>query len=97
MSKIEHELGGAGGTVNDHHTALTQYNLRRGLALYGEAATVAVIKEMKQLHDRKTIRPRYMSELTLSEKRRALGYLMFIKEKRCGTIKGRGCADGRKQ
>ena len=22
---------------------------------------------------------------------------MFIKEKRCGTIKGRGCADGRKQ
>jgi len=52
---------------------------------------------MKQLHDRKTIRPRYMSELTLSEKWRVLGYLMFIKEKRCGTIKGRGCADGRKQ
>jgi hypothetical protein len=22
---------------------------------------------------------------------------MFLKEKRCGTIKGRGCADGRKQ
>ena len=52
---------------------------------------------MKQLHDRKTIRPRMSKDLTGQEKRRALAYLMFIKEKRCGTIKARGCADGRKQ
>ena len=26
-----------------------------------------------------------------------LAYLMFLKHKRCGKIKGRGCADGRKQ
>jgi hypothetical protein len=52
---------------------------------------------MKQLHDRKTIRPRASKDLTLQEKRDALAYLMFIKEKRCGTIKARGCADGRRQ
>ncbi len=34
---------------------LTQYNLMRGLAMYGEAAANAVIKEMQQLHDPKTI------------------------------------------
>jgi hypothetical protein len=31
------------------------------------------------------------------DKRAALQYLMFLKQKRNGTIKGRGCADGRKQ
>jgi hypothetical protein len=80
----------------EHHV-LAQYNLKKGLELFGQAATDAVVKEMKQLHDRKTIRPRHSKHLTLDEKRKALGYLMFLKEKRCGTIKGRGCADGRKQ
>jgi hypothetical protein len=27
----------------------------------------------------------------------SLGYLMFLKRKRCGKIKARGCADGRPQ
>ena len=36
-------------------------------------------------------------ELTREQKRAALRYLMFLKQKRCGKIKGRGCADGRKQ
>ena len=36
-------------------------------------------------------------KMTREQKRRALKYLMFLKEKRCGRIKGRGCADGRKQ
>ena len=37
------------------------------------------------------------STLTREEKRSALKYLMFLKQKRCGRVKGRGCADGRKQ
>jgi hypothetical protein len=36
-------------------------------------------------------------DLTPEERKGALRYLMFLKEKRCGTIKGRGCADGRSQ
>ena len=35
--------------------------------------------------------------MTRDEKRAALNYLMFLKKKRSGRIKGRGCADGRKQ
>ena len=37
------------------------------------------------------------ANLSQAEKRAALQYLMFLKQKRNGTIKGRGCADGRKQ
>jgi hypothetical protein len=41
---------------------------------------------------------RFSKDLTRDEKGKALAYLMFIKEKRCGTIKARGCVvDGRKQ
>jgi hypothetical protein len=96
-SMLEHELQSMTGFSELEHVALTQYNIKRGLKLYGQAASDAVLKEMRQLHDRKTIRPRASKDLTLQDKRRALAYLMFIKEKRCGTIKVRGCADGRKQ
>ena len=73
-------------------------SLRRGLdELYGQAAFNAVMKEMKQIHDQKTIRPTASMDLTLQEKRRALSYLMFINEKHCGTIKVRGCAAGGKK
>jgi len=77
--------------------ALTQYNLRQGIRIYGDAALAAVAKEMQQLHDRKTISPRHAHVLSEKEKRGSLNYLMFIKKKRDGIIKGRGCADGRKQ
>lgn len=36
-------------------------------------------------------------DLTADQKQEALQYLMFLKQKRCGKIKGRGCADGRPQ
>jgi len=35
--------------------------------------------------------------LSYKERKRALRYLMFLKEKHDGTIKARGCADGRPQ
>jgi hypothetical protein len=37
------------------------------------------------------------AKLSQIDKKSALSYLMFLKEKCCGKIKGRGCADGRKQ
>jgi hypothetical protein len=36
-------------------------------------------------------------DLSKEQKKAALKYLMFLKEKRCGKIKGCGCADSRKQ
>jgi hypothetical protein len=85
------------GLSDLQHTALTQCNVKRGLEIYGQAASDAVLKEMKQLHDRKTIKPRASEDMTRKEKRDALAYLMVIKEKRSGTIKAGGCTDGKKQ
>ena len=79
------------------HIALTQYSVKKGLQIFGEAGVEAVLKELKQLHDRTVIEPVNADKLTLEEKQGALAYLMFLKEKRTGEIKGRGCADGRKQ
>jgi Reverse transcriptase (RNA-dependent DNA polymerase) len=49
------------------------------------------------MHYRKTIKPVFADSMTRQQKLQALRYLMCLKEKRCGRIKARGCADGRKQ
>ncbi|KAL7525565.1 hypothetical protein ACHAXR_001062 [Thalassiosira sp. AJA248-18] len=41
--------------------------------------------------------PKHWHELTKEERSRALKYLMYLKEKQVGRIKGQGCADGRPQ
>ena len=79
------------------HTVLTQYTLKKGLHVFGPKGTEAVFSEMKQLHERNVCEPIHAKHLSREQKGKALGYLMFLKQKRCGRIKGRGCADGRKQ
>ena len=74
-----------------------QMSMKRGLRMFGEEGYTAVRKEMQQLHDRKVMQPVKRKDLTPVQKREALGYLMFLKKKRNGTVKGRGCADKRKQ
>ena len=76
---------------------MTQMSMKRGIKEFGDAGVDAVLSELKQLHDRNVLEPRPANELTREEKRAALHYLMFLKKKRNGRIKGRGCADGRKQ
>jgi Reverse transcriptase (RNA-dependent DNA polymerase)/Zinc knuckle len=75
----------------------SQHSMRAGLKLFGERGTEAVLKELKQLHDRGVMEPKKASEMSREDRYQALSYLMFLKEKRDGVIKGRGCADGRKQ
>jgi len=41
--------------------------------------------------------PHSRNDLSYEERRKVLRYLMFLKEKKDGTIKARGCADGRPQ
>ena len=74
-----------------------QMSMRKGLKVFGEPGYAAVKKEMQQLHDRKVMQPVNRKDLSPSQKKEALGYLMFLKKKQCGTIKGCGCADGWKQ
>ena len=74
---------------------MTQHGVRKGLQIFGEAGEDAITKELTQLHDRKVLKP--VANLNCKERKDALKYLMFLKEKRNGVITGRGCADGRKQ
>ena len=74
-----------------------QMSLKAGLCTFGNDGMKAVEKEMRQLHDRDVMKPVYKKSLTQEQRKEALAYLMFLKRKRCGKIKGRGCADGRKQ
>ena len=84
--------------VNDSMPLNTpQMSMKQGIALFGEDGIVAVKKELFQLYERKVMIPEMASTLSIQDKRKALGYLMFLKRKRCGKIKARGCADGRKQ
>jgi hypothetical protein len=57
----------------------------------------AVLSELNQLHIRKVLEPKQANDLSKEEKRGALQYLMFLKQKRCGKLKGWGYVDGGKQ
>jgi hypothetical protein len=74
-----------------------QMSLKRGLKLFGKAGADKVVEELKQIEIRKVFKPKKASDLTNAQKRASLEYLMYLKQKRCGRIKARGCADGRKQ
>jgi hypothetical protein len=76
---------------------MTQYNLKQGIKKFGDNGKAAVLVELRQLYDRNVMEPVRKSDLTPAERKGALRYLMFLKEKRTGQIKGRGCADGRFQ
>jgi hypothetical protein len=76
---------------------LTQYNLKQGIKKFGDVGEAAVLTELQQPYDRDVMKPVGKFDLTAEERKGALRYRMFLKEKRCGTIKGHGCADGRKQ
>jgi hypothetical protein len=79
------------------HHAMTQYSLKKGIKKFKKVGEAAVSKELMQLHMRETFTPQNVKELSSEQKRGALDSLMFLKEKRNGTIKGRACADRRKQ
>jgi hypothetical protein len=79
------------------HCAMTQCSIKKGLEVFGDAGEEAVLSEMKQLHDMGVAKPKKANMLTREEKTKSLNYLMFLKQKRSERIKGRGCADGRKQ
>ena len=86
---------------DDSHEMLSfsteQMSAKRGLKHFGTAGADAIMKELKQIVYRKVMEGRNSRELTTAQKKAALKYLMFLKQKRCGKIKGRGCTDGRKQ
>ena len=87
------------GRESDHILSFLteQMSAKKGLRQFGNAGARAIMSELEQLVYRKVMDGRSANDLTTSQKKAALKYLMFLKQKRCGKIKGRGCADGRKQ
>ena len=74
---------------------MTQLNVKEGIRQFGERGNAALLKELNQLHKRQALMPKKKEYMSYEERKKALRYLMFIKEKRDGTIKARGCEDGR--
>jgi len=76
---------------------MRQMSVKAGLRKFGQKGNDAVSKELQQLHDRKAMVPVRKENMNAEDRKRALRYLMFIKEKRDGAIKAQGCADDRPQ
>ena len=74
-----------------------QFMMHVGLKKFGDRGEKAVTKELTQLHDLVAFLPVKADELSDEERKEALAALMFLTEKRDGTVKGRGVANGSKQ
>ena len=74
-----------------------QVSVNEGIQRHGDKTVAAVLNEFAQLNDKGVFKPRNMKELKASEKSEDLNLITMVKEKRDGKIKGRACADGRKQ
>ena len=72
-------------------TTMTQLGANVGVKRWGEHKMETIVKEIRQIHDMRVISPIHA---TPQQRRQALQYIIFLKEKRTGKIKGRGCADG---
>ena len=77
--------------------AFTQMSAREGIKRFQEKAIEALITEWKQLDEKQVFTGIKYSDLNPEQRKSALRLVQLIKQKRCGKIKGRTCADGRKQ
>ena len=74
-----------------------QVSVKEGIKRHDDKAIAALLNEFSQLNDIQVFKPRKADELTKVNKQQALNLITIVKEKRGGKIKGRACADGRKQ
>ena len=85
-----------------HDVMFTQMSAKKGIKLFGETAVAAMFKEFHQMDrgpmpGKPVFGPQDSTLMTPLQKKKTLEAVNLIKEKRCGTIKGRSCADGSKQ
>jgi hypothetical protein len=75
---------------------------KEGIKRFGEKAIAALFKEYKQLDEgamkgKPVLAPINPDTLSYEQRKQALYAVNLIKEKRCGKIKGRTCADSSRQ
>ena len=74
-----------------------QFSIQEGLQKYGAQGEKSVLKELGSLHDLKAWRPLDALKLTLRQRAEALSTVVFLKEKRDGSLKTRACVNGAPQ
>ena len=79
------------------YSNLITYSLQKGIKKFGRTGFDSAKGEMQQLHDRECWQPIKVETMSSSEKKKALESLIFLVEKKSGTIKARHCANGSKQ
>ena len=72
---------------------LSQMNTKKGIAKHGDRAIQAVLSELAQLNGNKVVKSLNPVTLPLKTTNKDYRAIAFIKEKRCGELKGRTCAD----
>ena len=73
---------------------ITQMNVKEGIKKYGDKGNDPLMKELQQLYVNQALLSLKKEEMSYKQRKEALRYLMFLKEKRDGSIKARRCADG---
>ena len=76
---------------------MSQMTVKQGLQHFRSAGSEAIMKELEQLMYRKVMEGCNSRQLSPTEKKVALQYLMFIKQNHCGRIKGQGCTRPKKK
>ena len=84
-------------TKNKCITCSQTYNLKQGIKEFGKEGEQAVTKEMKQLLDRSVFSPIHPHKMSDSEQKKAMESLIFLTQKKDGTIKAKACANGSTQ
>ena len=74
---------------------LTNLSIPKAIKLFGAEALASVMKEVRQLHDKRVWTP--VSYDSINNKAKIIRSLIFLKRKRDGTLKARLVADGRMQ
>ena len=79
-----------------------QMSAKQGIKKFGDRAIAAIIKECIQLDKgafpgKPVVEPIFAKDLSELEKKAAMSAVSLIKEKRCGKLKARICANGSKQ
>ena len=81
--------------LRDGSSFAQQYYLKKGLDKFGDAGRKAAMKELDQLYRRNCFEPISIKEMSGKERARAQETLLFLTEKRDGTIKGRAVYNGK--
>jgi len=89
IAQLMHEI--RDDVIEQEHDAsfAQQYFLHKGLAKFQEKGKQAATKELGQMHNRVCFTPVSISSLSPTERKRAQEALMFLTEKKDGTVKSR--------